>query len=100
MDILGRIKEFVDAEGISIYELSKRSGVPQSTLSTTFSRSHNPSIATLEQICNGLNITMAEFFTDDQLESLTFEEKALIQKWQKLSKEQKQALLTIIDLFN
>ncbi len=99
MDILGRIKEFVDAEGISIYELSKRSGVPQSTLSTTFSRNHNPSISTLEQICNGLNITMAEFFTENDFKELTLEEKTLISKWQTLSKEQKQAILNIMYLF-
>ncbi len=99
MDILDRIKELIEAEGISVYELSKRSGVPQSTLSTTFSRNHNPSVSTLEQICKGLNITMAEFFTENQVKDLTFEEKVLIDKWQALSKEQKQAVLNIMDLF-
>ncbi len=99
MKVLDKIKELIDKENITIYELSKRSGVPQSTLTNLFIRYNNPSISTLEQICKGLNITLSEFFNDGDEIDLTSEEKRVIEKYKKLSKEQKDAIVNIMDLF-
>ncbi len=99
MNTIDKIKDLIEKEDITIYELAKRSDIPPSTISNALRRSNTPSISTLTSICKGLNITMSEFFAEGEFNDLTLEEKTLLEKWQTLSKEQKQAILSIIDLF-
>ena len=73
------------------------SGVAQSTLSNIFSRNHAPTIGTLEDVCKGFDITMAQFFTiDGEPVLISKEQKELLDKWSRLSSEQKGALMELI----
>ena len=52
----------------------------------------------MEAICNGLGITLAQFFTEDEsLVMLTEEQKEILEKYEALSKAQKEM---IVDLLN
>ena len=63
-----------------------------------FQRNNLPSISTLEAMCNGLGITLAQFFTEDEsLVMLTEEQKEILEKYEALSKAQKEM---IVDLLN
>lgn len=65
MDISNRIRQLCEQKNInSSYELAKLSKVPQSTISSIFSGS-SPRTVTLEKICAGLGVTMAEFYTGE-----------------------------------
>lgn len=66
MDALRKINRLRLERGWSVYRLSVESDVPQSTLINMFNRETQPSIATLEAICKGFGITMAEFFAEDE----------------------------------
>ena len=66
MDALRKINAIRLERGWSIYRLSVESDLPQSTLVNMFSRETQPSIATLEAICKGFGITLAEFFEEDE----------------------------------
>ena len=68
MDALRKINTMRLERGWSIYRLSVESDLPQSTLVNMFSRETQPSIATLEAICKGFGITLAEFFTETEEE--------------------------------
>ena len=58
-----RILEFCDERNISPNKLCTMSGVIQSTVNSIFSgRSQNPKLATSQYLCEGLNITLKEFF--------------------------------------
>jgi transcriptional regulator with XRE-family HTH domain len=61
------------------YHLAKLSSLYQSTISNIFIRNTAPTIPTIEAICNGLGISMAQFFATDEEESvfLTPEQKEL-----------------------
>ena len=49
-------------------------------------------------MCNGLGITLAQFFTEDEsLVMLTEEQKEILEKYEALSKAQKEM---IVDLLN
>lgn len=48
----------------SLYELNKRSSVPQSTLQNIMN-GKDPQTKTLEKICAGLGVTLSEFFAND-----------------------------------
>lgn len=64
MDVLKRINQLRLERNWSIYRLSVKSGIPQSTLTNMFNRGTLPSITTLELICDAFGITLAEFFRD------------------------------------
>lgn len=51
--LVNNIKHY--ASGTSLNDLSKISGVPQSTLSRLFSEQTNPSLDTIEKVAIGLN---------------------------------------------
>jgi len=68
MDALRKINRMRLERGWTVYRLSVESDVPQSTLINMFNRETQPSIATLEAICKGFGITLAEFFTEGEEE--------------------------------
>ena len=69
MDIANRIILLCNERGISINRLSDLSCLTQSTVQNVVSgRNISPQIKTIEKICEGLNITLAEFFTEDKPE--------------------------------
>ena len=57
-----RIKDLAEERGLSPYELARRSGMAQSSLYNMFERGTMPKIDTLEKICNGMEITLSDFF--------------------------------------
>ncbi|MGN0526365.1 MAG: helix-turn-helix domain-containing protein [Acutalibacteraceae bacterium] len=65
MDVLKRINQLRIDRNWSVYRLSVESGLPQSTITNMFNRETLPSIITLQAICDGFGITMAEFFTEE-----------------------------------
>lgn len=75
MDIIARIDNVLNKYGWTRYRLSKEGGVPESTLSNIFHRGTTPTIPTIELICNALNISLAQFFADDEMVELTPELK-------------------------
>ena len=102
MDVMERIRKLMDTRGIqNPNQLSKASGVPQSTLSSNFNHRYSPSVATLELLCKYFGITMAQLFADpetDSLYPLTEKQRELIQKWNSLSEEQQAAILNLLDV--
>lgn len=66
MDALRKINRMRLERGWTVYRLSVESDVPQSTLINMFNRETQPSIVTLEAICKGFGITLAEFFTETE----------------------------------
>ena len=101
MDISVQLQMLMKAHGIeSKNQLSVRSGIPQSTLSTIFNDVHKPTVATIELICNYFGLTLAEFFTDPETDTfypLTEKERKLIAYWNGLSEEQRDALLGFLE---
>ena len=101
MDISVQLQKLMKAHGIeNRNQLSAKSGIPQSTLSTIFNDVHKPSVATIELICNYFGLTLAEFFTDPETDTfypLTEKERKLIAYWNGLSEEQRDALLGFLD---
>lgn len=97
MDVLKRIEQLRDERGWSNYKLAQMSGVSQTTLRNMFTRNTLPGIATLESICKGFGMTLSQFFaSDNEPITLDGEQKAMLETWGTLSKEQKEALLILI----
>jgi DNA-binding Xre family transcriptional regulator len=58
-----RILQLCQERAISINKLSGLSGVTQSTLNNIISgRNHSTTISTIKKLCDGLEITLIDFF--------------------------------------
>ena len=60
-----RIKDLARDRGLSPYELARRSGMAQSSLYNMFERRTMPKIDTLEKICDGMGVSLSDFFVFD-----------------------------------
>ena len=92
MDAKARIKELMQERGWSEYRLAIASGLSQSTVANIFNRNTTTSVATLESICNGFGITLAQFFAEGDMVELTEEQKEMFAAWSALTREQKDVL--------
>lgn len=98
MNLLGRIVQLRNERGWTEYQLAKKSGIEQSTISSWYCRQLQPTINSLEKICMGFQISVSEFFAvGNEPVSLTCEQKKLLDSWSRLSKEQKTNLLAFLE---
>ena len=58
---------------------------------------NTPTIATLEAICSTLNITLADFFAEDELVEVDSATKELLLKFKSLPEDKQQHILKTID---
>ena len=100
MDAKSRIQELMQERNWTEYRLAIASGLSQSTIANIFNRNTTPSISTIESICKGLGITLAQFFTEGNLVELTDEQKQMFDSWALLSIEQKRVLQDLILAMN
>lgn len=98
-DILGRIERERAARHWSEYALAENSGLTQSTISTWRRKNLQPNVASIEKICGGLGITLAEFFSDSESTYLTEEQKGILALWGKLSPRQRAAIFEMLKSF-
>lgn len=71
-----RILQLCEERDISINRLANLSALaPSSLKSILYGKSKNPTIITIKMICDGLNITLAEFFTSPEFNNLEQEIK-------------------------
>lgn len=69
--LANRIVELCEEKGITPYMLSVLSGVDKSTIySILGNKSRKPEVSTIKKICDGLEITLAEFFDTPEFNAL------------------------------
>ncbi len=71
-----RILDLCQEKGITINKLSTISGITQSTINNIVSgRNNSTTVSTVKKICDGLEITIIEFFNSELFENLEQEIK-------------------------
>ncbi len=100
-DVLDRIQQERIKRGWTEYTLAKNSELAQSTISSWYRKGLEPSLASIEKICNGLGISLSQFFlSDDYTDGLSVDQIEIIEAWEKLSSEQRRALLNLLSSFS
>ncbi len=99
------IKEIRLAKGMSISALANKAGISKGYVSDIEKGvKDNPSIEILDRIASALEINVSELFDDssdknDNLDELEEDMKILFSKAKKLSKENRQKVLKMMDIF-
>lgn len=66
-----RIRQLCKERGITPNGLSYLAAVPQSTIKSILNgESKNPGMVTIKKLCDGLEITLAEFFNTPEFDAL------------------------------
>ena len=74
--IANRILELCNERNIAINELANISGVSPSTVYSILNeKSQNPGAITIKKLCDGLEITLGEFFSTPEFDALEQEIK-------------------------
>lgn len=93
-----RIQELCNQRGWTLYKLAQESGIAYSSLNNIFIRNTQPTIPTLEKICNGFKIKLSDFFADESTNStlksyvLSEDEEQLITNYRSVPKESKKIM--------
>lgn len=97
-DILATITKHREERGWTEYQLSEHSGLPQSTISSWYRKNLIPTIPSLEKICSAFGITLSQLFAEENTAvSLTASQKKLLDRWNRLSEDQQDAVFLLID---
>lgn len=71
-----RILRLCDERGMTINRLANLSAVPPSSLKNIlYGKSQNPKILTIKMLCDGLGISLGEFFSTEEFDQLEQEIK-------------------------
>lgn len=74
--IVFRIKQLCEERGLTPNGLSNLAGVPQATVKSILNgESRNPGAVTIKKLCDGLEITLGEFFSTPEFNALEQEIK-------------------------
>lgn len=97
MDVIARIQELREERGWTNYQLAKKAGLSQSTMTSAMNRGNNVTVQTIQKCCEAFGITMAEFFDDSlRIKEFSLRERKLVEDWRKLPSEIQSAAETMI----
>ena len=97
MNLQSKIRALMEERGWTVYRLAKESGVSWSTIRNMFDRNTEPTVPTVEALCNGLGITLEELLLGEGFTALDDEQKDLLSKWSTLTAENKKLMLALLN---
>ena len=69
--VVERLRKLCEERNISMNGLANICGMPPTTIKNIFNgSSQNPGIVTIKMICDGLDITLTEFFDTEEFRNL------------------------------
>lgn len=100
MDIQVRIEQLRQEKGLSIYELTNKSGLSENTIYHWYSKLSTPSLKGIMGICKALDITIEEFFCPLTKDALSYTQKELVDLFDKCTPDEQEAIITMLRMKN
>lgn len=94
-----KLERLTKERGWSLYRLSIESDLPYSSIENLFRRNTEPTLPTLRSLCNGLGVSMSEFFSDEPAPlriDYTSDERDLVIEYRSLRRTDKRLLRTYL----
>lgn len=68
--IVERMKELAAEHNMTIHQVIQKGGLNQATISELMNgRTKHPKVSTIQKFCDGLNIDLSTFFSDNRFNS-------------------------------
>ena len=100
---LMKLEILMKQKNLSIYRLAKESDIAYSSLNNLFQRNTEPTLSTLRKICDGLGISLSDFFSDEQPPLITeysADERKLLSLYRTLKSTDKKLLMVYAEALN
>ncbi len=69
--VKNRLLVLCEKKGMAIHKLAMESAIPPSTIKNIlYGKSKNPGIVTIKMLCDGMGITLSEFFDTEEFKTL------------------------------
>lgn len=95
--VISRLESIMAKKNLSKYRLAKNADMCQSSLTNLMNRNNIPTLVSLQKICDGLGITLAQFFAEgDEIPNLTKEQKDWLALLTDLSTIEKEKVMAYI----
>ncbi|MCL2630049.1 MAG: helix-turn-helix transcriptional regulator [Firmicutes bacterium] len=96
---VAKIDKLRAERGMSLYKLAQESGIYPQTLHKWFGKDVIPSLPAVEKVCEVFQMTLSDFFAEDNTIELTKEKQELYDSWCALSSSEKEAVRAIVRSF-
>lgn len=98
MDVSARLRELMVQQGLSLYMLAKKSDLSWNTVDNICKHDGNPTITTLQMLCNGLGISLVQFFDEEgQRSSVSVEQQHLLNRWEELTDRDRRIINSLME---
>ena len=97
-----KIKELIAVKGMTIYELAQKAELTEACIRNWYTkRNYTPSLEAIEKICIALEIPVSELVRqpNEELLSVSFNEKLLIRNWRMLDSKERELILMQMNIF-
>lgn len=100
MDVKQRIDSLRIKRGWSLSRLATEIGVSDTTVYSWFNeQNYQPSRKTIEEVCDVFGITLAEFYSEIDMDKISSKEIVLLEAFKNVPDEQKDQIIEIVKIF-
>lgn len=100
MDVKQRIDNLRIKRGWSLSRLATEIGVSDTTVYSWFNeQNYQPSRKTIEEVCDVFGITLAEFYSEIDMDRISSKEIVLLEAFNNVPDEQKDQVIEIVKIF-
>jgi len=96
MNVANRLKILREAKNISVNKLANLAGLSQTFVREIELGNKQPTIESLELLCEALGVSLKDFFDDELIDS--FRDDKLFQRLYNMSKEQRDLFIAFLDM--
>lgn len=100
MDIHKRIDDLRKKKGWSLSKLAKEAGLSETTVYDWYNENrYTPSRRAIEDVCAALDITLAEFYSDVEVDKLDPQQMLLLELFAKVPDKKKETVISLVKSF-
>ncbi len=98
MDIKKRILELMEERHWTRYKLAHEAGLYITTINAWFDKNYNPSMDSIQSVCNAFGITVVKFFSGVDEGKLSAEQLVILDKYNQIPENRRKLVVELLDI--